>query len=198
MLRAQLVFLAVDEHAGVVKVGRDDQGAGVDVGLEKRGQCGRGAEALAHVAQIAALADHDFIDSRLKPGNIGAARTGVALPLAVDRQLPWAGIGDDARPLAETGDQNGDHVPRGDWSGEGGQLPGGDREGERSVSVRPGDFHRVRAWSHLIEHQLAILQIDRRLAVDDDLALFEIGEQAHGRRLRLEQETKCGWAARTV
>ena len=182
------VLLVVQKHAHVVLAGRDNQRARIDVRFQERGQHGRGAEAFAHVALIPALAHYDLIHARLKTREIRPGRTGIALRLAVDRELPGARVGHHARLLSEAGHQHRDHVPRVYGAGHGRQPRIRDLKRERGVPVLPGDFHGVRARSHLVEHQLAFLQIDRRPIVHHHLALVQIGQQANRLRLRLKRQ----------
>ena len=187
-LGAPAVLLVVQKHAHVVLAGRDNQRARIDVRFQERGQHGRGAEAFAHVALIPALAHYDLIHTRLKTGEVRPGRTGIALRLAVDRELPGARVGHDARLLSEAGHQHRDHVPRVYGAGHGRQPRIRDLKRKRGVPVLPGDFHGVRARSHLVEHQLAFLQIGRRPIVHHHLALVQIGQQANRLCLRLKRQ----------
>src|ERR1019366_8990983 len=100
---APAILLVVQKHTHIVLAERDNQRARIDVRFQEGGQHGRGAEALAHVAPIAARAHYDLIHTRLKTREVGTGRTGIALRLAVDRELPGARVGHDARLLSEAG-----------------------------------------------------------------------------------------------
>ena len=185
-LGAPAILLVVQKHAHVVLAGRNNQRARIDVRFQERGQHGRGSEALAHVTLIPALAHYDLIHTRPKTRDVRPGPSGIALRLAVDRELPGAPVGLDARPHSEAGHQYHQHVPRVYGASHGRQSRIRHLERERGVPVLPDDFHRVCAHSHLVEHQLTFLQIDRRPIVHHHLALVQIGQQANRLCLRLE------------
>src|SRR6185369_2657644 len=136
---------------------------------------GSGAKILLESALVGALANGQLVQSRLKILEIHTCWASAVLSLTVYSQLPRARTGHQAGTAGQARNQHCQHVSRGHSSTYGWQCRGSQIEAEGSVCSRSGHRYTVRPGRNFFKYVLAVLQVHRRLRVQEYPALRQVG-----------------------